>query len=57
MSLYVFIFLLTYSYLLYTAIISSKYYLAYIQKRPLSSFLKDTLTTPNSRVFTTYITC
>src|SRR5947208_462495 len=36
---------------------SSKYYSTCIQKRLLSSFLKDTLATSNSRVFATYITC
>ena len=36
---------------------SSKYYSGCIQKLPLSCFLKDTLASPTSRVFSTCIQC
>jgi hypothetical protein len=36
---------------------SSKYCSACIQKLPISSFLKDTLSSPNSRAFATCISC
>ena len=51
MSPYVFILLS------YIAIMSSKYCSSCTQKLLLSSFLKDTLVAPTSRVFATCISC
>ena len=57
MSLYVFTFLFTSLYLLHIAMMSLKYCSSCAQKRPLLSFLKDTLASPDSRVFATCINC
>jgi ATP-dependent DNA helicase PIF1 len=56
MSLYAFTFLFT-CFASYIATMSSKYCSSCTQKRPLLSFLKDTLASPNSRVFATCISC
>ena len=41
----------------YTLIMSSKYCSTCVQKLPISSFLKDTLASPSSRVYATCIKC
>jgi hypothetical protein len=46
-----------FSFLLYTAIMSSKYCSKCPYKLPISSFLKDALASPSSRVYSTCIQC